>query len=216
MAMSKTPSGKIIQRLHALDLSTGKEEFGGPAVIRAKYPGTGAGSHNGMVVFIPKQYKERAGLLLLGHTIVTSWSSHCDISPYTGWIMDYNGLSLKQTSVLNITPNGSDGATWMSGAGPAASPSGAIYLLAANGTFDTAPTKAGFPIHGDYGNAFLKIIIDDGKLEAADYFDMDNTVAESERDEDLGSGGAMVLPPMKDAQGHVVHLAVGAGKDRNI
>ncbi len=216
VAMSKTPSGKIIQRLHALGLTTGKEEFGGPVVIRARYPGTGAGSHDGMVVFASKQYKERAGLLLLGHTVVTSWASHCDIPPYTGWIMDYNGLSLKQKSVLNITPNGSDGAIWMSGAGPAASPSGAFYLLAANGTFDTTLNKNGFPSHGDYGNAFLKIIIDHGELKVADYFDMENTVAESARDEDLGSGGAMVLPPMKNAKGQIVRLAVGAGKDRNI
>ena len=46
------------------------------------------------------------------------------------------------------------------------------------------------------GNAFLKLAINQGKLKVAGYFDMDNTVAESDRDEDLGSGGAMVLPPM--------------------
>lgn len=89
-------------------------------------------------------------------------------------------------------------------------------MLAGNGTFDTTLTKTGFPIHGDYGNAFLKLTIDHGKLKVADYFDMDNTVAESNRDEDLGSGGAMVLPPIKNVQGRIVHLAVGAGKDRNV
>jgi outer membrane protein assembly factor BamB len=216
VAMTKNTSGQYFQRLHALDLTTGKEEFGGPVDIHAKYPGTGDNSRNGMVIFDPKQYKERPGLLLLGGTIVTSWSSHCDFRPYTGWLMDYDESTLKQTSVLDLAPNGSEASVWQSGAGPAAGPSGTIYLLAANGTFDTTLTKAGFPIHGDYGNAFLKIAIDQGKLKVADYFDMDNTVAESGRDEDLGSGGAMVLPPMKDAEGHLVHLAVGAGKDQNI
>lgn len=130
--------------------------------------------------------------------------------------MDYNGSTLKQTSVLNLAPNGSKAAVWQSGAGPTSDSSGSIYLLAGNGTFHTRLNPHGFPIHGDYGNAFLKLTIDHDRLKVADYFDMDNTVAESNRDEDLGSGGAMVLPPMKDAKGQVVHLAVGAGKDQNI
>jgi len=216
VAMSKNSADRYFQRLHALDLTTGKEEFGGPIDIHAKYPGTGDNSKNGMVIFDPKQYKERPGLLLVGHTIVTSWSSHCDIRPYTGWVMDYNASTLKQTSVLDLAPNGSEAAVWQSGAGPAADSSGNIYLLAGNGTFDTTLNRKGFPDKGDYGNAFLKLTIKHGKLKVADYFDMDNTIAESNRDEDLGSGGAMVLPPMKNAKGRVMHLAVGAGKDRNI
>lgn len=216
VAMSKNSDGQYFQRLHALDLTTGKEEFGGPVDIHAKYPGTGDNSKNGMVIFDPKQYKERPGLLLVGHTVVTSWSSHCDIRPYTGWVMDYNALTLKQTSVLDLAPNGSEAAVWMSGAGPAADAAGNLYLLAGNGTFDTKLNSKGFPDKGDYGNAFLKIAIRHGKLKVADYFDMDNTVAESARDEDLGSGGAMLLPPMKTAKGKIVHLAVGAGKDQNI
>jgi outer membrane protein assembly factor BamB len=216
VAMSKNSAGQYFQRLHALDLTTGKEEFGGPIDIHAQYPGTGDNSKDGMVIFDPKQYKERPGLLLVGHTVVTSWSSHCDIRPYTGWVMNYNALTLKQTSVLDLAPSGNEAAVWQSGAGPAADSSGNIYLLAGNGTFDTTLTRAGFPDHSDYGNAFLKLAIQDGKLKVADYFDMDNTIAESDRDEDLGSGGAMVLPPMKNAKGQVMHLAVGAGKDQNI
>ena len=45
---------------------------------------------------------------------------------------------------------------------------------------------------------------------------MHNTVQESDSDEDLGSGGAMILPDLMDSQGQVHHLAVGAGKDSNI
>jgi len=165
---------------------------------------------------IPSSSKSARGLLLVGHTVVTSWSSHCDIRPYTGWVMDYDASTLKQTSVFDLAPNGSEAAVWQSGAGPAADASGNIYLLAGNGTFDTTLTRKGLPDHGDYGNAFLKLTINQGKLKVADYFDMDNTVAESDRDEDLGSGEPMVLPPMKNANGRVVYLAAGAGKDQNI
>ena len=45
---------------------------------------------------------------------------------------------------------------------------------------------------------------------------MHNTVQESNHDEDLGSGGAIVLPDLMDNNGQVHHLAVGAGKDTNI
>ena len=39
---------------------------------------------------IPKQYNERAGLLLMNGVVYLGWSSHCDIEPYTGWLMGYN------------------------------------------------------------------------------------------------------------------------------
>jgi hypothetical protein len=124
--------------------------------------------------------------------------------------MGYSEQTLHQTTVLNITPNGSEGAIWMSGGGPAADASGYIYLLAANGTFDTALTN-GFPSQGDYGNAFLKISSSNG-LKVSDYFAMFDDVSESAQDEDLGSGGEMLLPDMQDASGTTRHLAIGAGK----
>src|SRR5882672_4439843 len=137
VAMSKDGSGHYFQRVHALDATTGAELFGGPRTVSASFPGTGAGSLNGSVIFDPKQYEERAGLLLLNGILYTAWTSHCDISPYTGWIIAYDAATLQQTSVLNITPNGSGGAIWMAGAGLAADAAGAIYFLAGNGTFDT-------------------------------------------------------------------------------
>jgi hypothetical protein len=216
VAMSKDASSNYHQRLHALDITTGDEQFGGPVDVAARYPGTGDNSQGGFVIFDPKQYKERPGLLLLNHIVYTFWSSHCDFRPYTGWIISYNETTLAQKSVLNITPNGNEGSVWAAGAGPAADSSGHIYFLAGNGTFETTLDNNGFPINGDYGNAFMKIATTNGKLAVSDYFNMFNTVQESNADEDLGSGGAMVLPNIKDSSGVVHHLAVGAGKDQNI
>src|SRR5581483_759729 len=53
-------------------------------------------------------------------------------------------------------------------------------------------------------------------LKVVDYFTIHNTVAESNTDTDLGSGAAMLLPPMKDANGTSRYLGLGAGKDGNI
>src|SRR5262249_9717403 len=156
VAMSKNSSGKYYQRLHALSVATGAEEFGGPVSVQAKYPGTGDNSRGGFVIFDPAQYAERVGLLLLNHVVYTGWTSHCDHRPYTGWLIGYSESTLEQTSVLNLTPNGHRGSIWQSGAGLAAA-SGDIFLLDANGIFDTTLNSEGFPSRGDYGNAFLKI-----------------------------------------------------------
>jgi hypothetical protein len=216
VAMSKDSSANYHQRLHALDITTGAEQFGGPVDIAAKYSGTGANSEGGYVIFDPKQYEERAGLALVNGILYTSWASHCDIPPYTGWIIGYNEKTLAQQSVLNVTPNGSDGAIWASGAAPAVDTSGNIYFLDANGTFDTTLNASGFPADGDYGNAFMKLSTKNGKLAVADYFNMYDTVKESNADEDLGSGGAMIVPNFKDSSGALHELVVGAGKDRNL
>ena len=216
VAMSKNAHG-YYQRIHALDITTGAEEFGGPVLVTASYPGTGDSTQNGSVQFIASAYKERVGLLLLNGTLYTAWASHCDIRPYTGWIMAYavNGQNtLVQTSVLNVTPNGSEGAIWQAGAGIAADDLN-VYFLDANGTFDPTLTGGGLPNKGDYGNAFIKLATSGG-LQVADYFNTFNTVSESNSDTDLGSGGALVLPDMTDKNGTTRHLAVGAGKDGNI
>ena len=214
VATSKN-SSNYFQRIHALDITTGTEEFGGPVAVKARYPGTGDNSHNGYVIFDPGQYAERQGLLLLNHVIYTGWTSHCDQRPYTGWLIGYDARTLAQTSVLNLTPNGSEGSIWQSGAG-IASDGDNLFFLDANGTFDTTLNKKGFPDKGDYGNGFLKVSTRKNKLRVADYFNMFDTVSESDQDQDLGSGGVVVLPDMKDAKGKVRYLGIGAGKDRNI
>jgi hypothetical protein len=215
VAMSKDGSGNYHQRLHALDLALGTELFSGPAEIQATYPGTGDNSIGPNVVFDPGQYVERAGLLLMNGAVYTGWTSHCDIRPYTGWIIAYSKSTLAQTSVLNVTPNGNEGAIWMSGAGLAADTSGNIYFLDGNGDFDTTLNSSGFPANGDYGNAFMKLSTSGG-LAVADYFEMYNQSSENGSDTDLGSGGALVLPDLNDGAGHTMHLAVGAGKDSNL
>ncbi len=211
VAMSKDKNANYFQRLHALDITSGAEISGSPTTIEASFPNL-----HGVTTFDPKQYKERASLLLQDDILYTSWASHCDEGEYTGWVIGYSAATLKQVNVLNLTPNGNDGAIWMSGAGPASDAQGNIYLLDGNGTFDTALNSSGFPIHGDFGNAFLKLSAKTGKLAVADYFNMHNTLKESGRDEDLGSGGALLLPDCVDASGHSWQLAVGAGKDRRI
>jgi hypothetical protein len=215
VAMSKDSSGNYYQRLHALNATSGAELYDGPVTIAAQYPGTGDGSSGGYVVFDAAQYKERSGLLMVGNEIYLTWASHCDIRPYTGWVMGYNATTLKQTTVINVTPNGSEGAVWGAGGGLTADSDGNIFFLDANGVFDTTLNSDGFPDEGDFGNAFIRLTTKGG-LAVADYFEMDNGPEESDSDTDLGSGAALLLPPMKDSKGNTWNLAAGAGKDTNL
>src|SRR5256885_16056593 len=87
----------------------------------------------------------------------------------------------------------------MSGGGPGADGAGNIYLLTANGAFETTLDANGFPSNADYGNSFLKLSTAGGALSVADYFTVSNEGSEAQAHLDLGSGGALVVPDLADS-----------------
>jgi Immunoglobulin domain/PQQ enzyme repeat len=213
VGMSMDAQSNNHQRLHALDVTTGAELLSGPTEITASFPVTGTSTST----FSAGQYEERAALLLSNGTLYTSWTSHCDAAPYSGWVIAFSQATLARSGALNIAAGSQNGpAIWMAGGGPAADSAGNIYLLTANGAFDTALTAQGFPNQGNFGNSFLKISSASAGLTVLDYFALMDTVALSNRDFDLGSGGEMLLPDLADSTGQVRHLVIGAGKDGNI
>jgi len=214
VAMSKDGGGHYFQRLHALDITAG-QDLNPPQTIMASFPGSGPNSIRGHVIFDAKQYEDRAALLLSNGVIYTTWASHCDHEPYNGWVIGMSETTLKRVTTISLTPNGGEGAIWMTGDGPAADAAGNIYLLTGNGTFDSILGPTGFPSGHDFGNSFLRLSTQNG-LSVYDYFSMHNNAAESNGDVDLGSGGVMLLPDVADSSGKVRHLAVGAGKDEVI
>ncbi len=216
VAMSKDSNSAYHQRLHAIDITTGGEQFGGPVDVQASYPGSGDNSANGQVVFDPKQYKARTGLLLANGVVYTSWASHCDARPYTGWVISYRETTLAQTSVFNFAPNGEGAAVWGAGSGIAADSTGNLFFQIANGTFDPTLNASGFPGKADYGNAFVRLAAAGGALNVTDYWTMFNSVSESNADEDLGSGGVLLIPDVTDSSGKTRHLGIGVGKDADV
>jgi hypothetical protein len=196
-----------VQRLHALDITTGAELPNSPVVIAATVNGTGSGGRNGQVAFDPLRENPRAGLLLLNGVVYVTWGSLGDIPPYHGWLLGYDGGTLQQVAVLNTSPNGSDAAIWQSGGAPVVDASGNIFLMTGNGTFDANTSGL------DYGTSFLKIYSGGGGLQIADYFTPYNKSTLNSKDFDLGSGGPMLLP---DQPGPAAHLALAAGKDSGL
>lgn len=207
---TKTTSGAPFhQRLHALDIATGNEKFGGPTEIRAVVSGTGAGSSGGQVSFDPTLNSQRPALLLQNGHVFISWASYCDFGPYHGWLMSYNATSLLQETVFNVSPNSFAGGIWMSGNGPAADSSGNIYLATANGTWN------GTDAFGDSILKFQALTTTPASLTVLDYFTPHDQSFLDTNDTDLGSGGVMLLPDPSGISGHP-HLLVQADKRGNI
>ncbi len=214
VGLTQDASGNFHHRIHALDITTGSHLFGGYTEISATYT---IGSTT--VTFDPTLYAERAALIEFRGKIYTAWTSHCDNGPYNGWIIGYDSITMKQTSVFNLTPNGQRGAIWMSGAGIAATDT-QMFLIDANGTFDTTLDGKGFPANQNFANAIIELHLGTGdqvdQPHVADYYATPNTVAQSNSDTDFGSGGVLLLPDLYDSSGKLWQLAVGAGKDSNI
>jgi outer membrane protein assembly factor BamB len=216
VTVSKDAAGHYYQRLHALDLTTGTEQFGGPVEVIASYPGTGDNSSNGNVIFDPAQYYERAALALSNGIVFTTWASRHDCRPYTSWVIGYDAHTLQQVRVLNLTHNGYQGGIWQSAAAPAIDPNGFLYVALGNGKFETKLDASGFPNQGDFGNCLVKLSPANNSLGVADYWTMFNNPQESMLDYDLGSSGPVVLPDMTDGNGTRRRLVVVAGKDAHI
>lgn len=176
-----------IQRLHALDIATHAEKFGGPVEIAASVNGTS---------FDPLHAGQRPGLLLLpgssggSNVVYIAWAGYTHAGPpiLPGWIMAYDAQTLRQLAVFQTTPDGEDGGIWGAGGGVASDSRGNIYAAVADGTFD-ANTGG-----NDYGDSVLKLKMNHGTFSVVDYFTPKDQACRLQADLDLGSGGPMVLP----------------------
>jgi hypothetical protein len=193
-----------VQRLHALDIATGAEKFGGPVVIQASVPGTGDGAQGGMIAFSALHQGQRPGLLLNSGVIYMGFGSHADAPIFFGWLMGYNATNLQQVMVYLTTPNGSGGGIWHAGGGVAADAAGSLYFSTGNGDFDA---NVGGP---DYGDSVEKLSPGGVVL---DYFTPHDQANMDAKDLDLSSGGVLLLP---DQGGPYPHLLVSAGKTGTI
>jgi Putative Ig domain len=204
VSKSVIPAGPtFVQRLHAIDLTSGVERSKSPITITATFPGTGDGKSND--TFQPGPQNQRPGLALVNGIVYIAWASHEDHPPYYGWVIGYNASTLSQTAVLNVTPNVGFGGIWMGGGAPAADSNNNLYLITGNGTFDA--TNLTGPAN-DYGDSFLKLT---PSLGVSSYFTPTDESSDNGGDKDFGAGGAAIL--VDQPSGPVQHLVIGGGKD---
>jgi hypothetical protein len=209
LARTKEVSGGVtnyVQRLHALDITTGAEKSGSPVLIQASVAGHGEDSANGLVAFDPFLQNSRVSLLLENGVVYLAWASLCDRQPYHGWVIGYDENTLAQVSVFNTSPNFAASGVWQGGGGVAADAAGDLYFISANGRFD-------IPAGGvEWGDTVFKMDASSG-LSVADYFTPFNQYTDDAEDLDLGSGGPLLLP---DQTAGTTHLLVAVGKDGTI
>ena len=197
VAITKEIAGgttNFFNRLHALDVTTGAEKFGGPVVIEGSVRGVGDGNDGaGNVPFIQLKNHQREGLMLLNGSLIIPFTGHFDYPPYHGWVFAYDAHTLTQTGIFNANPNGSEGGFWQSGCGPAADAAGNIYLESGNGNWDST--------NSNFGNTVLKLSNTNG-LALVDWFTPFNQLQLNLDDIDVGSAGQIIVP---DSAGSVAH-----------
>ncbi len=184
-AQTLTSTGASTVRLNALDITTGKQKFGGPGTIQASVPGTNSTSING-VVYLDTSCVQRAALLLANSTVYIGFGN-C----HSGWLLAYGAQSLAQTGVFNAGPNVNGegaypgaGAIWMGGGGPVADDSGNIYITTGDGPWDGLTA---------WGDSVLKFS-NNGLLQMLDYFTADDYHYMNCNDADLAAGGLLLIP----------------------
>jgi len=202
-----------VHRLHALNAATGAEQPGSPVqIICTNYPGTGAPGYGdndgqGHVKWRGNSVFDRPGLLLANGVVYVGLGSHYDTPPWHGWVFAYNAQTLNQVGVFNTAPNGDAAGLWMVGSGPAADTNGNVYFSTGNGDFTNLPNPASYNL----GDSVVRLATTNGLL-LADYFTPSNQAALSASDDDLGSGGVLLLPDTVGSAAHP-HLLFTAGKE---
>jgi hypothetical protein len=177
-------------RLHALDLLTGAEKFGGPVLVAAPN-------------FNPLAHLQRPALLLNNGTVYVAFGSHADLNIYQGWVMAYNASTLAQIYAWPSTvPTGGNnqGAIWGSGNPPVADASGNVYVVTGNGTWDGAQ---------NFSDSLVRLSSSGGV--PPDYFTPFDQSTFNINDIDLGSSGAMILPDTVGSATHP-HVMIVTGK----
>lgn len=179
-------AGAWVQRIHAVDLVTGKERPGSPAVLSAAVNGTGAGSSGGRVAFDAGTQLNRTGLLLVDGVVYAAFASHCDQGNYHGWVLAYryDGATFKQTLAYNVSPNGKQGGIWQGGNG-LASDGESVFVVAGNGSTNPAPASL------DLSQSVFRLRISDYSVQ--DYWIPSAYSGLNAADSDLSSG-AILMP----------------------
>jgi len=143
-----------LYHLHALDLRTGAERLNGPTVIAETVvndpqnldkardftfvsgpsaKGSGDGSVNGALTFNAFFQLQRPGLLLQDGFIYLGFASQGDRTPYHGWVLAYDALTIKLVGTYCTTPDWGDGGIWQSGCGLAGDGTGSLFAVCGNG-----------------------------------------------------------------------------------
>ncbi len=188
LAMTKE-NGSYVHRLHALDLGTGQELFGGPATVSASVVINGE-----TYTFIDRYQQQRPGLLLQNGIVYIGFGSPgCNIKTENGWVMTYDADTLQQVGAFDVSPDVQASAIWQSGAGLTGDDNGNVFFSTGDGLFDG-------PDGTHFGDTALKLTQVGNTLTLGDYFTPYNQLFFQENDLDLSSSFVTLLPDQPSGQ----------------
>lgn len=198
--VAKTVQGGTTVRhdLHALDIRTGAEKFGGPVQITA----TSTSLKGRVMHFNSKFQKNRVGLLLVNGVLYLGFGSNLCNGNNTGWVLSYDATSLAQLGAFNTSPDTGLTSIWQAGAGLAADQDGYVYAETAESTGYDVPSGG-----QSYCNSVLKL--SPRSVALADFFTPWSVAFLNANDLDLSSVGPLVLP---DQPGPHPHELIATGK----
>ena len=191
-------NGKVVHRLHALDVTTGLEKFGGPTTITATYTLNGK-----TTTFTDLFQMNRPGLLLANSHIYIGFGSNSNNDYSQGWVLSYNASTLQQEGAYTSEPGETLASIWQKGAGLSADSLGNIYAQTGEGPF-TAGTNL--------SSSVLQLSQSGTTLALADWFTPYNQQHLSANDLDLNDG-ILILP---DQPGPYPHELITGGKEGTI
>jgi hypothetical protein len=168
-------------RIYMLDLRTG-EIAKGPVVIEGSI---GPSSFVQHAKDWKQLRKQRAALLLDRGSLYIAFGGD-NSGGIAGWLFVYDAANLQLRTVWSPEPGGKSGGIWMSGNGPVADGTGAIYIQTGNGDYD--------PKRNQYGDSLLKLKFEGNELKVADAFTPCNQSYLNHEDLDMGSAAPLLLP----------------------
>ncbi|KAF4632806.1 hypothetical protein G7Y89_g5318 [Cudoniella acicularis] len=175
---------------------------------------------------------QRPSVIQVGSVVYGAFGGHCDLFNYTGLVVgvDINKAQVissfaiesgplnSQTNVLSQNGGGGQGGIWMSGMGIA---SDGARLFVATGNGDGHENQ-GYPAAGSsgcqtLGETALSLDLDsNGVITLSDYFQPYNYINMDAADQDLGSGGIVLLDPTVFSGTSIGKIAVTGGKNGNL
>jgi hypothetical protein len=151
----------------------------------------------------PLKQAQRPALLRVGARIVVAFGSYTDTGPFHGVVASFRESDLALMSSFTTAAAGNvvscprvptgGGGIWMSGQGPAADESGNIFTASGNGKFDGT---------SNFSDSIIKL---SPSLTRITHFTPFNQRLLTFDDQDLGSGGVLLIPN--------TNIAVAGGKE---